>query len=308
MFKPRCNRYHSTTTSPVSTLWIDQPKIVQNILKKYGAWNSKPKFTPALIKQLVSDRDSPADGPDGDADRAYMKDKPYRQAVGDLLWLTRVYRYDMQHAVNSLARVANNPGPKHWQALKHALQYLDHTRDFRLRYSKDGQCRVEGYADSSWAPDYGTYYDNYRSTSGAIIAAGTHAVLWHSRRQDRVAQSSSEAEYYAAASAAKNLIFVDRLMNSIRPYPRTDVPTMYMDSKSGIAAAQNAQDNEKQRHIDMRAHFLRDSVARQDITLKHVSGHSNPADTLTKSLGEQAFQKYREFYNLEPRLIECSNH
>ena len=36
-----------------TTPWIDQPKIVQNILKKYGAWNSRAKFTPALIKQLV---------------------------------------------------------------------------------------------------------------------------------------------------------------------------------------------------------------------------------------------------------------
>ena len=56
---------------------------------------------------------SSLDGPAGDADRAFMKDKPYREAIGDLLWIARVYRYDLQYAVNACSRVAGNPGPAH---------------------------------------------------------------------------------------------------------------------------------------------------------------------------------------------------
>ena len=284
-----------------SELRIDQPKNVYGILDKYNFRDSKSSYTPALSNILLSTMDSPADGPDGDADRAYMKDKPYRAAIGDLLWISRVYRYDITYAVNACARVANNPGPKHWEAVGKVMRYLNHTRDAQLVYRRNGSAKLEinGYADSDWAPDYGTYFDNYRSTSGEIIDSNGHAVLWKSRRQDRVAQSSAEAEYYSAADASKDLIFVARIMQSIQPKHVHHVPTLYLDNKSAIQCAQNAQDNEKQRHIDLRAHFLRDSVSRNDVSLGFISGATNPADNMTKPLGDAKFRQFRDVHNLE---------
>ena len=44
-------------------------------------------------------------------------------------------------------------------------------------------------------------------------------------------------------------------------------PVLYLDNKSAIFAATNAQDNEKQRHIILRAHYVRDSVGRKDMKL-----------------------------------------
>ena len=38
-----------------------------------------------------------------------MKNKPYRQRVGQLLWLARCARLDLSYQVNALARVAHNP-------------------------------------------------------------------------------------------------------------------------------------------------------------------------------------------------------
>ena len=104
------------------------------MLKRYDFKDSRSAYTPALANTLLSSRDCPAPGPEGDADREFMKDKPYRQCIGDLLWISRVYRYDLQFAVNMCARVANNPGPKHWQALCKILRYLNHTRDYQLVY------------------------------------------------------------------------------------------------------------------------------------------------------------------------------
>ena len=79
-------------------------------------------------------------------------------------------------------------------------------------------------------------------------------VLWKSRRQDRTAQSSCEAEFYSAASASKDAIFLDRLVKSLRPHHDRTIPVLHMDNKSAIQSAINAQDNERQRHIDLRAH------------------------------------------------------
>ena len=236
-----------------------------------------------------------------------MKDKPYRQCIGDLLWLSRVYRYDLQYSVNACARVANNPGPKHWQALCKILRYLNHTREYRLVFRKPeaSQPHVTGYTDSDWAPNYGTYFDNYRSTSGSIISHNKHALVWKSRRQDRVAQSSTEAEYYAAADTAKYLTFVSRIIKSISPNTRKNVPSpvLHIDNKSAIHAAQNAQDNEKQRHIDIRAHFLRDLVTRKSLHFQFISGLENPADAQTKPLGDVKFGAYRNFHSLLPPTL-----
>ena len=100
-----------------TTLRIDQPGSVHGILERYNFADSKPSFTPAISKHLISDLDSPAEGPDGDKDRQFMVDKPYRQACGDLTWIARVHRFDLIYAVNACTRVAHNPGPKHWEAI-----------------------------------------------------------------------------------------------------------------------------------------------------------------------------------------------
>ena len=289
-------------------LRLDQPGAVDGVLKKYNFIDSKSSYTPAIANTLVSTRDCPAEGPEGDADRAYMKDKPYREAIGDLLWLARVYRYDIQYAVNACSRVGSNPGPAHWHAICKILRYLNHTKDFALVYRKHPQPKSDnvyqpnttlGYSDSDWAPNYGTWFDNYRSTSGKIISRNQHALLWTSRRQERVAQSSCEAEYYAAASASKDLMFVDRIMQSLAPdvldHP---TPVLFLDNKSAIFAATNAQDNEKQRHIDLRAHCIRDSVTRKDMKLRFIPGTENPADAQTKPLGDTKFHKFRNFHQL----------
>ena len=161
-------------------LYIDQPAIIDKILERYNFADSESSYTPAIAKTLVSTRDCPAAGLGGDNDRKYMKDKPYRQCVGDLLWLARVYRYAIQYAVNACSRVGNNPGPKHWQALCKILRYLNHTKRYRMVYKGSTNThskRTDGYCDSDWAPNYGTYFDNYRSTSGEIIGHNGHPLL-----------------------------------------------------------------------------------------------------------------------------------
>jgi hypothetical protein len=283
-----------------STLFIDQPGCVSQVLHRYGFYDSKCSYTPALANQLLSTNDSPAEGPAGDAERAYMANKPYREAVGDLLWIARVHRYDIQYAVNACSRMSNNPGPKHWAAVCKILRYLNHTRDFKLAYHKSNPTDpVIGYTDSDFAPNYGDYFDNYRSTSGEIIGKSGNPLLWKSRRQPRVALSSAEAEYYAAADASKDLIFVDRIMQSLSDDQTIHaVPILFCDNKSAIQTAHKAQDNEAQRHIDIKAHFIRDTIVRGEINVKFIPGTQNPADAQTKPLGEPTFKIHRALHHL----------
>ena len=153
---------------------------------------------------------------------------------------------------------------------------------------------VESYSDSDWAPNYGTKYNNYRSTTGNVTLVDGNPIHWRSRRQQRAALSSNEAEYYAAAEAAKDCIYISRISRSLAPdQTKVKMPVLKLDSKTAVTCAKNPADNENQRHIDLRSHFLRECCARRDFDIVHIPGSQNPADTLTKSLGETKFAPYR---------------
>jgi hypothetical protein len=53
----------------------------------------------------------------------------------------------------------------------------------------------EVWVDADYRPDYGGWADNYRSTTAWLVIANGAALSWCSRRQQRIAQSSTEPEY-----------------------------------------------------------------------------------------------------------------
>ena len=63
-------------------------------------------------------------------DIAFMQDKPYREALGALQYLSVATRPDITYAVSILARFSANPGITHWNALKRVYTYLKYMQDF----------------------------------------------------------------------------------------------------------------------------------------------------------------------------------
>ncbi|SDA08471.1 BZ3501_MvSof-1269-A2-R1_C36g00152 [Microbotryum saponariae] len=60
----------------------------------------------------------------------------YLQAIGSLLYISLGTRPDIAFAVSYLSRFANNPGRRHWIAVKHVLRYLRATYRDELLYVK----------------------------------------------------------------------------------------------------------------------------------------------------------------------------
>ena len=88
---------------------------------------------------LVSDRDSPT--ADDTEQRDYMRDKPYRTRMGQLLWLSRTTFPSIAYQVNALARVAHNPAKSHWDATTKLIRYVSHNRDLGLVYTDASHAR-----------------------------------------------------------------------------------------------------------------------------------------------------------------------
>ena len=90
--------------------------------------------------------------------------------------------------------------------------------------------------------------------------------MWRSRRQDRLAVSVNEAGYYAAAGAAKDCVYINHMVRSLAPDQRlAPHPFLKMGSLTAKTCAEHPSDNEKQRHIDLRA-----LVARRGVQTKYV--------------------------------------
>ena len=100
------------------------------------------------------------------------------------------------------------------------------------------------WSDATWAPDYGTFYDNYRTTELKSV----------------VAQSSAASEWYAAADIAKEAEFLRNLFSDLG-MPQNGAIPLLSDNQSTMGQTLNAVDQHSSRHLGMRSHFLSSTVS-----------------------------------------------
>ena len=79
-----------------------------------------------------------------------MKDTPFQEALGLLMWLQVATRPDLAFSVNILAHYAYNPGKAHWNVLKHILAYVKGTKHYGITYKSGSSLEPIGYIDSNY--------------------------------------------------------------------------------------------------------------------------------------------------------------
>ena len=76
--------------------------------------------------------------PVSDSDIEEMKDMPYWEAVGSLMYVVVGTQLDIAYADTYLARFMANPGCAHWEAVKQVIRYLKGMKDVKLVLGKGG--------------------------------------------------------------------------------------------------------------------------------------------------------------------------
>ena len=265
------------------TLTMSQSLYVTDLLTKFSVYvdaaHTRHFDSPAEEGLVLSSDDQPVAG---SSEHDEMSDfrEPYMSIVGGLLWLANMTRPDIGYISSQLARFLTNPASSHFKAAIRVLLYLRDTAERNLVFSPAADRGFETYVDSSW----GTRF----SCSGAMLFY--HGCLFHffSKMQRSVTLSSAEAEFFGAMLAAKEMMFVRELLIDLGI--TLDGPSMlYCDSKSAVEMAFDPVAFKKTKHILRAAEFLRDLVAREVITLRHVPGSTMVADLLTKATSRQIF-------------------
>ena len=116
-------------------------------------------------------------GPTTDDD--IVTDRPFRQAVGGMMWLAGMTRPGIPNAARAVARYSHNPCERHWLAAEKILAYLNAKRDLGITYERGNILSSVVFSDA----DYASKATDRRSISGVAVMLGDAAVCVTNRTQ-----------------------------------------------------------------------------------------------------------------------------
>jgi hypothetical protein len=267
------------------TIHITQKRYIEDVLRRFRMDSANPVSTP--IEKCE---------PLGITEESTSTSAPYREAVGCLMYLAVATRPDIAFAVAYVSRFLEKPKERHWSAVKRIFKYLRGTSALGIRYDALGNAQLEAYSDSDFASDP----DTRRSVSGIVFKYSGGAIVWASRRLQSVSLSTTEAEYVAASEAAKDVVWLTRLFNEIAPFDAT--PVLQVDNASAIKLAKNPIFHKRSKHIDVRAHFVRELVEEGKLIIEHIASKDQVADLLTKPIPSTQFRRLRDKIGLTVNL------
>ena len=70
---------------------------------------------------------------------------------------------------------------------------------------------------------------------------------------------------------------------------------MFEDNKGAIDLTKKPLSSSNSKHINVRYHFLRESVGTGGLSVKYPRTDDQHADILTKAIGKESFEKHRDF-------------
>lgn len=255
------------------SIQVSQTHYTEKLLEKFNMSNCNAVSTP-----IVKDNDT--------EESPRNQEFPYRQAVGALMFLMCGTRPDIAYAVSVASRNLENPTERDVARVKRILRYLRGTSDHRLVYKyNQGKGVLFCYSDA----DHGGDLSTGRSTSGVLCLYSGASISWMSQRQVSVAISTTEAEIVAASEAAREIIWIKRLLTELGQLKET--PALQVDNEAAIRLAQNPEFHRRTKHIRIRHFFVRELVTSGQIDISKVDTQKQLADVLTKPLFSIRFRE-----------------
>ena len=102
-------------------------------------------------------------------------------------------------------------------------------------------------------------------------------------KQEHTAQSSTEAEYMAAAAAAKEAVWLRRLLMDLRQLQR-QTTVINEDNRGCIALSSNPVKHERNKHVQVKFHYTREAVDKGEVILVYKATQDIIADIITKPM------------------------
>ena len=262
-------------------LLLHQQTYVKKLLRTFNMDNTNALSAPMIGKSRFDDDPyRPLD------DEEEEIDKPqYRAAVGALLYLATNTQPDISFAVSVLAHHSHKPTSRHWQGLKHLMQYLPGTGDLGLHFCKDISSDIIGYADSGFKPNP----VSSKSQTGYIFIKNVALISWFSTKHTMNATSSNHVDLLSFHEAFREAIWLRTMQHAIiqiNGLPSMNKPTTIFEDNatcikqlsSGFIKAYSVKHTNP--HL---FGYSQDLTETKLIEIKKFASANNIVDILTKA-------------------------
>lgn len=261
-----CNFYEIT---------VDQQQYIEELLQKFNMTDCKTSDTPIESKLNVTKAEKCSPG------------ISYQKLIGCLMYLAVMTRPDIAYAVSYLSQFNTSYCVEHWHYAKRVLRYLKRTKMYCLKFSTEGES-LQGFVDADWASDS---LDRKSYTGFCFVMSGS-VVSWQSRKQRVTALSSTEAEYVALSEACREAIYLRELLYELTGSLVTI--NLNCDNQSALKMATNHQCHNRSKHIDVKHHFVRETIKNGKVEISYLCTNEMPADLMTKGLSIIKHYKFME--------------
>ncbi|GJR85608.1 ribonuclease H-like domain, reverse transcriptase, RNA-dependent DNA polymerase [Tanacetum coccineum] len=216
----------------------------------------------------------------------------YRSLIGCLRYLLHT-RPELSYSVGLLSRFMQELKEQHMKAIRQVLRYVKGTKDYGITYKHNEGNKIHGFSDSS----YGVNTQEGKGTTGIIFYYGESPISWSTQKQATVSLSSCKSKFIAATAATTQALWLKRLLSKLT-HSQEEKVTIMVDKKYAIALMKNPVFHGRSKHIDMKYHFIRECVKREDIQVEFVSGEYQKVDILIKALPKIKFLTMRQLIGL----------
>jgi hypothetical protein len=152
------------------------------------------------------------------------------------------------------------------------------------------QTGVYGYYDAAHAD----CPDTLRSTLAYVMFFESCPLSWNSKLHSFVTTSTNHSEYCAAAKAAKEAKWFDKLFKEIGFSYYVFPINLFSDSQGAIGMVYNPILRSASKHVDLADHYAREQQELGIIAVAYVNTKLMIADLLTKALALIDFSRHAD--------------
>ena len=206
-----------------------------------------------------------------------------RSMIGKLLFLK--CRPDVAFATTFMARFASCAGPDEFRLIKNIFLFLKTDPSRGIILSGKGDDSITAYSDA----DLGGDPNSVKSTSGVVLQMNNGgALLFSSKLQRKVADSTFMAETYAAHRACREILFFVDLCTALKFKVKLPIP-LCVDNNNVFLLNSGSINHAGSKHFRIAQSFIVDCIHRGIVKLVKIDSRLNRSDLLTKALGKPLF-------------------
>ena len=287
------------------TTTIHQRKYIRDCLQKFFP-NSEAHSFKHVLPAAKHKFDSLV-GASTPEEKEYMKQIPYLQIVGSILYACVMTRPDCMYYISKLCTFMSNPSRACFEAAQGLLLYMGATENMGLRFGVQNKKLSKffekfdasiaanfgshGFSDSSWG------VPNPFAGHSIFLAGGP--IAWQSRKIKAklsiTGDSSCETEYASAASIAKELNYLRNLAFDLGLEIKGAI-IVGVDNDAAIKTSINEGVTKRNMHWERLIHYARQSVKLNRVKYIWVDTTSQMSDFLTKVVDPTAFRVNRDYH------------